>query len=202
MPQSITSISNMALGHCGVNSRIGDVETENSNEANACRLYFDHCRELLLEMQEWGFAKEEVALQSLGSPPDPWGFRYKYPNFCSLALYIVNPSLRTPGRDQRIPFEVRNYDGGTGKVILCDQENAILAYNRNIDNVALFAPSFVQALSLVLAAHICMPLRVDPKITQYINAQAGPWLNEAASRSLREQQKDPEPDSEFVRARG
>ena len=43
MPYDKTIISNMTLGHLSIGLTIGDFETENSAEADACRLWFDPC---------------------------------------------------------------------------------------------------------------------------------------------------------------
>lgn len=202
MPTSKTQICNMALGHIGVAGRIQNVDSENSAEAAACRLYFDQCRDVLLEMQEWSFANRQVALQDLGTPRDGWSFRYKYPNFCALALRIVNPYVRTPAKDQKIPFKVVDLNDAYGKAILTDQEDAILEYNHKVEDVGLFTPTFVQALSLLIASHIAMPLRVDASILRAVQQQFGVWATEAGNQTLRESQEDSERPSEFESIRG
>lgn len=201
MPQDKTSICNMALGHIGVISRIQDVENENSAEAAACRLYYDQCLDLLLEMRPWACAERQAALQDIGDPPDEWGYRYMYPNTCKLAVKIVNPSLRNAGRGYKIKFKVVSADPDYGRAILTDQEEAILLYNHAIDDPALFDATFIQAFTLFLAQHIAMPLRVDPKITQYVAGQAAIWINDAAAKSMGESEPDDHPESEFQTAR-
>lgn len=202
---SKTQICNMALAHVGVNSRIEDVDTESTEEANACRLWYDHAVDTLLEMQRWSFATRQVDLQDLSDsnpPPDEWGFRYMYPNTCKLALRIVNPAMRVDPPGFKIPFKIVDLETGLGKSILCDQENAILEYNHEVTEPAQFPATFVQALSLFLATLICMPLKVDAKITQYVNGAWSAWQNEAGKHSLREGAEDRQAESEFVLARG
>ncbi len=202
MPTSKTQICNMALGHVGVAATIQDIDTENSVEAENCRLFFDHCREVILETKPWGFAKREVTLASLGSPPTGWLYRYKYPNFVKRANRIINPASRTPGRGNKIPFKVVDGDDQYGKAILTDQENAVLEYNYNVTDVNLFSATFVQALSLFLATSIAMPLRVNAEIQTVTQQLFTTWNSEASSLDLEEEEPDQEAASEFETFRG
>lgn len=202
MPYSKTIISNMALAHCGVNARIQDVDNEKSNEANQCRLFFDHIVELVLEACEWPFATVFIPLQSLGDPPDGWAYRYKKPANCKLAIKIVNPATRTEATGQKIPFVIVDDEDGYGECILCDLEAAVLKCNRLILDPGRFTSSFAQAVAMGLASHIAMPLRVDGGIVKNVQNQFNGWLAEAVNFKQREQQEDVEPDSELVGARG
>lgn len=202
MPSSKTEICNQALAHIGITKRIADIETENSKAADNCRLFFDTARDVLLEMQPWSFAEREVTLQSVGSPPTSWAYRYKYPNFCARANKIVNPNDRTPSQGKKIAFKVRDYDDAYGKVVLTDQENAVLQYNHKITDVSLYPPSFSYALSLFLASNISTPMRADPKITTTVNQLFNTWLIEAGIKPYQERQEDVEPASQFVSIRG
>lgn len=201
MPTSEVEIANMALAHCGITSYIGNFTTEDTNEANTCRLFFDQVRDVLLETLPWNFAKRRVALQDIGSPPDEWVYRYQYPNTCMLAIEIINPSVRTESVEEKVPFAIEDQDDATGRCILTDEQNAILLYNHKIENIALYTPSFSQALAFGLAAHVATPLRADARIASALKNEWQVWLSEAGSRSLREEQEDPNPPSEFVQVR-
>jgi hypothetical protein len=195
-------ICNMACASIGINSRIVGVDTEKSNEAIQCRLWFDHIRKLLLEVKYWpDFAGKSVILQDLGTPPTNWLFRYKYPADCRYAIRIVNPGTRTPRADQKIPFKVLRTDDSYGKAILCDEADAELEYNTDVTDPTLFSATFTQAFIMALAAHIAMPLRVSPDIMGNAQKQFTGWLAEAAQFSNREQQDDREPDSELISVR-
>lgn len=205
MPTSRTIISNMALAHCGISQRISDVDTENSPEAIQCRLFFDHCRDMILEAQAWPFATQRVRLQLLTLPEEwegQWTYRYAYPNICKRVNKIVNPAMRTETESRhRIPFQVIDRADAAGKAILCDQDNALVEFNVQINDVGRFSASFVQAFALCLAAHITTPLKVNAEITRTINARYTDWLTEAILITKAERQDDPEPDSQFVNAR-
>jgi hypothetical protein len=196
-------ICNMSLATIGVNSRIVGVDTEKSNEAIQCRLWFSQLRKLLLEVKHWpDFAGKTVDLQDLGTDSPHWAFRYKYPADCVYAIRIVNPAMRTPGRDQKIPFKVMRTDDVYGKAIYCDMPNAQLEYNLDITDPTLFSATFTHAFVMAIAAHVAMPLRVSPDIVSNAQKQFQGWLAEAVQFSNRESQEDPEPQSEFVNVRG
>lgn len=202
MPTSKTEICNMALAHCGVGERINNVDTEKSVAAIQCRLFFDHCVGLMLEMQEWSFANRQVELQDLGTPRDGWAYRYAYPNFCALALFVGDATSTIPLRDQRVTFKIVDRDDASGQVILTNQPNATLEYNHRVTNVDLFTATFVESLSLLLASHIATPLRVNPDISRAAEQRFGVWANEAGMQTLRESRENPMPDSDFVTGRG
>lgn len=195
-------ISNMALGHCGVTGRIEDVDNENSPEAINCRLFYDHIVALILETCWWPFATVEDNLVDVGSPPDEWGYRYKKPVNCRLIQYIKNPVVRTPGEDQSIPFVIRDLRDGYGECILTDMQDAVIVYNDDVTDPGRFAASFAQAVSLGVAAHIAMPIRVDVNIVNRVQQQFTGWLAEAINKKQREQKEDTEPQSQFYTARG
>lgn len=205
MPYSKTQVCNMALAHVGVAATISDVDTETSTEAENCRLFYDHCRDVLLQAKPWGFATEQVTLSKLtGTPPSGWAYWYMYPNFCVRANFIVNPATRIPTREQKIPFKVVRVPtaSGYGKAILTDQDGAILEFNRGITDENVFSPTFVQALSLFLATHISQPLRVNANITKLTQELFSVWNSEAAALDMAEAQDDAEQQSQFVNARG
>nr|BDD45117.1 phage protein [bacterium] len=201
MATSKTQICNMALAHIGHTSRISNVDSATSPEATNCALFFDQCRDTLLEAQRWPFAVRRVTLQDLGTPYDDWDYRYAYPNTCKLALKIVNTYARADQEQNRIPFRIVDQDDGLGRAILTDQQNAVLEFNYAVTDVTLFPHTFVMALSLLLASTIATPLQVDPKITSNVFQQYGAWMNEAAQIALREEQPDVQPDSTLVTGR-
>lgn len=196
-----TEICNMALAHIGTSEQLTNVDSDNSKAARHCRQFYDHCVRIILSSQPWPFATKIDTLVDLGDPPTNWLYRYKYPNDCALAVRIINPAARTESKSQKVPFRIINLYDATGLAILCDEEDAELEYNQKITNAALFPADFVEALSLCIAAHIAMPMRVSPDIASYVNGQFGIWLGEAQIRAKREEQEDIEPDSEFVLAR-
>ena len=198
-----TTICNMTLSHCGIATYISDIETDNSNEAIQCRLWYEPCRDMLLEMTPWSFAEREVAPSNLGDPPDAWGYRYLYPNNFKRINHIVDPYQRVPKTvEDKIPYKIQDYPDNAGKIILCDVEDAIINGNYWVTNEGLFTATYAQMLSLFIATNVVTPLRVDANIAARIDKKWATWLSEAQVQSKAERQDDPLPDSEYVTARG
>lgn len=201
MASTKADIFNMALGSIGVAGRIEDADNELSEEAIQCRLFYDHCRGIILEAKEWPFAQVRDQLQDLGTPPIGWAYRYKYPTNARRINRIVNTSIRTPGADQKIPFKISKLTDAHGKAIFTDQAEALADYNDDVDDADLFSSIFTQALVTALAAFIAPSLRVNADIMKQAQAQFTGWLSEATNQAQSEQQEDPYPVSEFERGR-
>ena len=200
-----TQICNMALGHIGINGRIQNVDTETSREATTCDLYFDRAVAFILEAQVWDFAAEQSSLVLVTAVEhDEWCFQYKYPNFVARVNYILNPLDRRPAVEQKVPFRIVNIPtslSDTGKLILSDQADAKIDFNRKIIEVSLFSETFVQALAYFLASQIGGPLRVTDTLIDKAETKAIGLISEAVSQTFAEQQEDPERRSEFETSR-
>lgn len=182
-------VYNMALGHIGVSSTIAD-ELERSPERVICSRYWDTCRDALFSYKDmpWSFANALVTLADLGSPPDGWGFRYRYPNDCINAIEIYAESVRTVSEELRSKFEVA-YEAD-GRVILCDIPVAILKYTKRIEEVERWPSYFVEAMAYRLAAQIVMPLKNDGSNRNNLIQLAEQFAQIAMSASLNEGQPD------------
>lgn len=199
---SKTSLCNLGLSAVGINSRIGNVDTEKSNEAIQCRLWYDHVRVLILEAKLWpGMADKEFELQALTNPSTQWAKLYKYPSNCLFASHIINPASRTPGRGGKIPFKPTRLSGAYGKGLYCDQDNAILVGNEDVTDPTLFTSTFAQAMIMGIGAHVSPSLRVDTEVMKASQAGFREWMMEASQQVNREAQEDEESDSEFETVR-
>lgn len=210
MPYDRTLIANMACSHLGIGLSISDVDNESSAEADACRTFIDHVFEAVLEICPWPFATRQIALQDLGientAYEDQWLYAYMYPNNCKRVNKIINPAKRTPVREEdKIPYRIVSYvdSGGSdaGKLILCDQEDAILEYNHLVIEPERFSSSFAHVTSLFLAKLTGARLRAAADMIANVNREWDLWLSEATSQSKEEEQPDPDPISTFQSAR-
>lgn len=201
MSYSEAQIGMMSLGHLSVQGYITSLENDKSNEARALKTFYEHSRDVILEMMPWPFATKRVNLQLKGTAWDGWGYAYAYPNDCVYASHIVNPAIRTPSAKQKIPFRIVRDPESTGKLIMTDQPEAILEYNMKITDPAEFDAMFAHAVSLLLATMAGKILRVDANILTLVNQEYQAWQLEAGNKSLREEQTDENPASEFVSVR-
>jgi hypothetical protein len=103
---------------------------------------------------------------------------------------------------QRQPFKIEDANDGTGfQVLLTDLAQPGLVYKARIENTMSFSTEFVKALAWMLAPVLCMALRADPKAAQVLEGKSIITIREAIADAMRGQRQDPEPISEFERAR-
>lgn len=195
---SRVDVYNMALGHCGNSSTIASDE-ERSPERVLCARFWDTALDSLLAWRsaDWRFAQTSVKLADIGTPPTNWAYRYRYPNDCVRAMYIVVPGLRNPPNEVRPVFQVE--DGDSARAILTDQAEAELRYIRRITAIERFPSPVIHALALWLAYFIAMPLTKDSSLKRQLLEEANLACQEAMAYTLNEQQPDPEPDSAYIR---
>lgn len=201
MAASKTEIANLAISHLGVAKEIGNLDTEKSQEAGACRKFYDLALETTLRDFDWPFATKYETLGLIESDPnDEWDFSYRYPSD-ALKIRKILSGTRNDTRQSRIPF-VEGQDN-SGKLIFTDQEDAQVKYTPFTTNVALYPPDFIMALSLRLAAYVAPritggdPFKMgDRAIKLYMYE-----LSKAESNSGNEEQEEENPESEYIRAR-
>ncbi|MDA8231572.1 MAG: hypothetical protein M0006_09560 [Magnetospirillum sp.] len=170
MPSDV-DICNLALLRLGTRSSIASL-AEGSTEANACALLYPVVRDTLLTLHPWRFASRRTALADLGTPPEPWRFRYAYPADCLRAQSILQPLQGGPA----IRFVVAgdlDSSGNPIRVILADQPQAELVYTGRIAVPTLFNAMFVEALSWMMAAELAVGLTGDKTLAQTCQEAAG-----------------------------
>jgi len=195
---SQVEIMNLALVNLGTSEQIQS-PTEKSRAAQVLSGIFTACVEsLLAEPLLWPFATKREALADMGTPPQDWSFRYRYPSDCLRARNI----LRADGEDRPvIPFEVA-WDGSSARVILSDEEDAVLRYTARIVNPTVFDPAFVDALSWYLSVRAGLSLTDSPSVRQDAEVGYGRALRRAyAAIGNESKPKEPLFLSEAERAR-
>lgn len=198
MPSSNIAIANMALSHIGVTTTIAAL-TEASKEARACNRFLEHVRDTLLEVHDWGFARQRVALALTTDAVNNWQYVYQYPVDCMVARRITSPGLRVLRADQRIPFE--SASDGARRLLMADLQDAELVYTMRITDPNLFPASFVDLVAKTLAAYIAMPLAVSTSISQSVSNSAQNALDMAIAADLRDGQEDQPPEPDLLAAR-
>lgn len=200
---SDTTIANLALSHVGVGKEIAALETENSNEANACRRYFETARDLTVRAFAWPFAMKSAVLTLVAeNPTTEWAFSYVYPADCLRDIRILS-GIRNDTRQSRIPYKVINDQDNSRLLIYTDMEDAILEYTVKVTNSALFPPDFTMAFSYRLGYLIAPRLtKGDPfKLGQNCINMFRDAIATAKADAINENQDEELPDSEFIRGR-
>lgn len=196
-----TEIANLALSHLGVGKEIANIETENSQEANACRRYYDVARETTLRDFNWPFTTKETALTLVSqNPTEEWAYSYRYPTDC-LKLRRILSSIRNDTRQTRIPYKIVR--DNAGKLVYTDQINAAMEYTYDETDASRFDSDFVMALSLRLAAYMAPrltsgdPFKMGERAIRLYSVE----ISKAQASAANEQQDEEKPDAEWINAR-
>lgn len=216
---SEVEICNLALSHIRATS-INSL-TEQSVQAQQCKLLYPLLRDQVLEDAPWQFAHGLKALAVLASVDIfNWNFAYQYPSDClkvnrllinweeiqnDQAIYAArlrDLGLTFPDLRQQVEFKIYNVDNN--RVIAANECELRIDYVKKVTDPNIFSTQFIMALSHLLAAELAVPivgvdkgraLRSDSLnvYTSYIEAAAAEDLN---------QQYQHDPDSEYIRIRG
>ena len=145
---SKVDIWNMALGFLKERTRIQS-EDDTSSKAGDCRLYYPLARDAVLEAHDWSFARsfKALALHADDPPTDGWEYMYSYPSDCLAVRYIDDTGrqlIRPP-----IAYRMINYQGQ--KMILTNQQDAVVCYTYKLEDPNLFTNLFTTAVAWYLA---------------------------------------------------
>lgn len=154
---------------------------------------------------------------------DGWGFVCPFPDDCldPIAIWekptvsqfstpivyyfsrsVDGYSIRNPRSTDRAPFAVENANDGTDlEVILTDLDKPVMSYTADVSNPSAFPTEFVEALAWDLAGPLARGLRGDEKKGDSCDRIAKSKMAEAFVITMRDQQDDPEPISEFEASR-
>lgn len=210
MGASSTEIANMALSHLGIGKEIANLVTEKSQEAAACKRYYDIALNSTLEAFNWPFARKFAVLalvqdntaivrDAAGSPE--WNYYYRLPSDC-LNVHRILSGQRNDSRQSRAPFLIVRDDAGL--LIYCDEISAEIEYTATSDDPSVYPNDFTKAFTYHLAEMIA------PRVTGGDNFQIGERaakkfmqvIEMAKARALNSEQVPLEVESEFIRARG
>ena len=201
MASSDTEIANFALSHLGVSKPIGNLTTESSAEAVACRRFYANTRDEMLRSFNWPFARQCVALGLVESnPTDEWQFSYRYPSDCLMVRRMFN-SIRNPTQKSAEKYWIAR--DATGLLIYTDLDDASAEYTIREEDVLRFPPDFVIALSYRLASYVAPlitrgdPFKLAEKSVQLYRLSS----TTAAANALNEQRRDEFPDPSLIEAR-
>lgn len=204
MPATIAphEVCNLALSHVGNGQSLNSLE-ERTLEARMCKLHYGPTRDKLLELFPWRFATKRAVLAELAEERTGWDFVYQLPADCLQPQYIWT-GIRNPSSDLRVPFDVEATGAAatvTGRVLVTDQADAELIYTAECPTVALWTPSFVDAVAWALAVKLALVVPVKPQLAALAMPEARRALAEAKASQLNSRQADPPPLSSITTAR-
>lgn len=197
---SVVSICNMALSNLGKDNI--QALTDAGAEARACRQFYDHVRDTLLQAYPWRFAGATRSMAALANDMvGRWSYAYERPIDC-LKVRWVRPeySLDDPC-PQTLQQELGNPYDIEGQTIYCNLSPAFLRYTFKLTDPTKFSPLFVEALAWHLTTRIAMPLTRDPKARADAFQLARQTQAAAEAADANEVRETSDHDSELVSGR-
>lgn len=195
---SVVSICNLALSNIGKDN-IQDLN-EPTAEARACKQFYEHVRDTLLQGYPWKFAARSLSLGEVTNDKAmEWRYAYSRPTDC-LKVRSIGPTrkdaINADGTSGALPHDV------AGGRIYCDVSPAFLNYTRRITDPSVFNPLFVEALAWHLAVRLAMPLTRDPKLRADAFQLAMQTQGAAEMADANEVRESSDIESEFIQERG
>ena len=142
---SEVSICNMALNHMGIGRVISKL-TDATEEARACKRFYEHARDELLQEYPWNWAAAVAELAPRSETSPLGAYVYAYP---SSALRVRNVfQADTP--TVRANWMIRRSASG-GRVIIADITPAVAEFTARVTDPTEFPPTFADALAWLLA---------------------------------------------------
>lgn len=199
---SETQIANMTLVNIGISKPIGNLRTENSNEAKVIRGIFDNERDYVLRHIRWPFAKQYETLGLVdGAADDPynddWVFAYRYPSTCMAVRRIVTDNGKSEVNQPA--WEIAR--DSQGRLVLTDEEDAVVEITARITNAEEFDDMFASALSWKIASRVAPALSKIEKMAEACYSMYMQEISAATAVAMNEGHKPEPAESEFIRAR-
>lgn len=153
---SVVTIWNMALSAMGARGTISS-ETESGREADLCRLWYPHVRDVVLKAASWPCAAKWARLSVLTERDFSveWAGSGTAPTY--RFLYAAPAEMLAPRHLMSYRrFSVGEYNDAA--VIHADEEDAVLCYTKRVDNTELWDTGLTDAVVAALGAKLCIPL--------------------------------------------
>lgn len=189
-----TQICNRALGHIGITKQILNLDTEETVEAEQCRLVYGDEVDAVLRDFPWAFATKYATLTLVAGSfdvpfNDDWVFKYRHPSDCVFARRIVKAGMQLGRTFDPAPEPFKLSVDTTGKVLYANYEDAQLEYTFRPSCAASAGDAlFRDALTWRLAAALAPALaRNKVTATDCMRIYAAK-LNEAMTATANEQQ--------------
>lgn len=178
-------ICNLALSNLGDDAQVASIDPpDQTTQGILCGRFYPIARDMLLEKHPWGFATKRVQLAQLNAtvPATPaWQYAYALPSDFlgaiavqdalasgdTLAPSSLPPSAYIQGMSsimlQQTASVVQDFvveanaNDGSG-ILYTNQPTALLRYTYVAEDSERYSPSFVAALSWLLAAMLAGPI--------------------------------------------
>lgn len=189
MALSSVQISNLALARIGILQGIDDL-AENSDEARACNLHFDACRDDLLCSLDPPFARRTAGLGLVANDPENgWAYSYRLPSDCLVA--------RTIGDD----YAFKITSDASGGLLYANTNPATLIYTARIEDVALLPHDVAMLLVGRLAKDIAPALARTDSVVNRADGRFRSDMADVTTTRQNEPQQDAHREAEAISGR-
>ena len=197
---SEVAIYNLALNAVGARDNVS-APTENSREAEVCRLWYSVVRDQILASAAWPEATDFRILAQLAVEEDDeytagdprTGYQYVY----SLPADLLRPQYLTDfGR-----FLITTYSDNR-RALHTNTSYAVLAYTKRLETISLWSAELQMAIVYGLAAHVCMPLSGKPSRAKMLLAAANEYTMAARESAANASAEIYEAIPDWIAARG
>lgn len=157
---SVSDIANLALGHVGDDSVVVNVlppNVDNTPAAGYCARYYPLARRMLIEMFPWRFATKRVALAASDPIGNVWPYAYIKPSDAVHIVKVLSASTFAASDSFYSERGSALADVQNG-LILTGEPDAWVLYRYDVTDTTKYTPTFVTALSYLLASFIAGPI--------------------------------------------
>lgn len=183
-------IWNRALSAAKISGRVVSA-TENTKQANACALWYESTRKMLLQSAPWSFATQynELARLSITSPSN-WLYVYSLPNG------MLAPRYLTTG----MRFEMASTSDQ--EILYTNDASPTLVATMDREQPAIWSPMFNEALVAYLGSRVARELNAKISVARELFDEANTLIMEARAADGNESEElygDPAPPAVSMR---
>lgn len=162
MATTLTSLVNLALRRMGSGERINNITDSNPRAVLAAELW-PSVRDTVLRDHEWSVAIARKQLAALSDENlTPYDYRYQLPEepYCLRVLNLIDVENETYEelRPEAVSYIIE------GRALCTDINPCGIRYIKRVEDVSLYDPILVEAMSLKLGAEMAPQMAQSPEI--------------------------------------
>ncbi len=161
---TVVDIANLALSRLGDRATVTSISPpEGSAQADHVARFWPMARNTALEAAPWRFATGRAAPSLTSYETGNWAYAYFLPTDCLLVRRVMPPTSATNSGAifdadavvdaWDIRFDVETDDTGR-KVLLTDQEDAVVVYTRQVVDPSKYTTAFTDAVARLLESYL------------------------------------------------
>lgn len=196
MALSKTDICNQALARVG-GKTIMDIDDDEAKNARVCKNVFEAVVREVGRQADWNCLKARSELGQLSTAPAfGWDYQYQLPSDFLRLTHLNGIEYHGQVQDE---YEIE------GTVLLTDAESAKVQYIKYSEDTPKWDALFTNAVVVLLASRIAVPLRQDENMAQALLTEyeriALPQARKTDANERKLRRYDPCSESRFIASR-